>query len=133
MGSVSQSELVRLTVMSLASISLQAFSIQAMRSPMLLPRAMYAVLLAGRSISADLPFCSLTGRGYFWKVRAGRRNEHEKKQFSALLRRAMGVTNTACLGARERYFSSTNGRSEDDEMALIFLPFFLLSAVNAPF
>src|SRR5687767_7693438 len=36
----------------------------------------------------------------------------------------MGATNTACLGAKERDFSSTNGRSEDGEMAFIFAFFF---------
>ena len=57
MGSVSQRLLVLLTLMPRASISLHAFSIQPMRSPRLLPRAMYAV----RFILVELDFSAVFG------------------------------------------------------------------------
>jgi hypothetical protein len=56
MGSVSHRLLVRFTLIPRASISLHAFSIQPMRSPMLLPSAMYAVRLREASSGAPLIF-----------------------------------------------------------------------------
>src|SRR6187399_778999 len=54
MGSVSQSELVLVTRMPLAVISLHACSMAAMRSPTLLPRAMYAVCSTGLPVNTWL-------------------------------------------------------------------------------
>jgi hypothetical protein len=53
MGSVSHRLLVLLTRMPLLSISLHACSIQSMRSPRLLPSAMYAIFLRAEA-GADL-------------------------------------------------------------------------------
>lgn len=71
MGSVSHKLLVLVTRMPRASISRHARSISAIRSPRLLPRAMYAVLARLRlSVAISLAFPMWIDLGKVYRVKA---------------------------------------------------------------